>query len=394
MRLKYGNIERLGKDHYRVSFELPRGEDGKRRRKRKNVRGTRQEAQAVLVRMLAEHGYSPDASDMTVEEFYEAVYRPRMENLAPNTVKGYKAAWKRNVQPLFGHMVMAEVTAQDLERGLSTIDAPGTQRNAYKLLCRIFNLAYKRDYIRSNPVHKDIQLKQVPAYTPSVYTTDELAEWTQAIRGQKYEPGLLCCAYGGLRLEEAFALFWDDIAFEGAYAVLHVTKALVRVDGVSHDAPTKTPRSVRRVYVGGYAAKRLEELRKPGHRPLVENKDGERSAPNSISKNYKLWCERHGVKYIPIKNLRTTYATLLKEGGQTDGMISSSLGHSNLQTAHRRYAMTTDTALASNADLFAGIVEGGKEVEKPSHDGNTSSNVPKCSLIDFEQIKKVSGFNR
>lgn len=58
------------------------------------------------------------------------------------------------------------------------------------------------------------------------------------------------------------------------------------------------------------------------------------------------------------------YATLLKEGGQTDGMISSSLGHSNLQTAHRRYAMTTDTALASNADLFAGIVEGEKEVEK------------------------------
>lgn len=168
----------------------------------------------------------------------------------------------------------------------------------------------------------------------------------------------------------------------------------MRVDGVSHDAPTKTPRSVRRVYVGGYAAKRLRELHKAGHRPLVENKDGERSAPNSISKNYKLWCERHSVKYIPIKNLRTTYATLLKEGGQTDGMISSSLGHSNLQIAHRRYAMTTDTALASNADLFAGIVEGEKEADETRHDRATSSNVPKCSLINFEQIKKVSGFNR
>lgn len=56
--------------------------------------------------------------------------------------------------------------------------------------------------------------------------------------------------------------------------------------------------------------------------------------------------------------------------------------------------MTTDTALASNADLFAGIVEGEKKADETRHDRATSSNVPKCSLIDFEQIKKASGFNR
>lgn len=88
-----------------------------------------------------------------------------------------------------------------------------------------------------------------------------------------------------------------------------------------------------------------------------------------------------------------SYRLLGMEKGRWPASTTLSWTHI-LSYNSRRYAMTTDTALASNADLFAGIVEGEKKADETRHDRATSSNVPKCSLIDFEQIKKASGFNR
>lgn len=382
-RSQLGSIERRSDGVYRVSFEISPDDSGKRRRVRKTVRGTRKDAELALARLLVEHGMYGDASEMTVGEFYLTVYSQHMERLEANTKRCYRQAWSV-IEPLFGIEKMESLPVQEIERRLWTIESPGTQRNAFKLLRQIYGLAYRRDYISRNPMEKDVQLRRMPDYTPETYSAEELADWSKAIRGIKYEPALLCCAFGGLRLEEAFALYWSDIERDGEYQIVHVTKALVHVDGKTIEKAPKTRKSERRVIAGGYAAARLGELRKRGkYVPLVDNGKGQRSSPASCSKNYKLWCMRHGVKYIPIKNLRTTYATLLKEAGQTDGMISSSLGHSTIQTAHKRYAMTTDKALERNADILAKAV------------GCMGSKVvPRCSLLDFSAIKKASEHSR
>ena len=88
MRAAMGAIQRLGKDHYKVSIEGERTPEGRRTRKTKTVRGTREQAEAVLARMKLDAGKQVDGSSMTLREYWEAFYEPTLSRVAPSTASG------------------------------------------------------------------------------------------------------------------------------------------------------------------------------------------------------------------------------------------------------------------------------------------------------------------
>lgn len=129
--------------------------------------------------------------------------------------------------------------------------------------------------------------------------------------------------------------------------------ALTEVAGKLHEGPTKTPESRRTVAIGGWPARRLLEL--SGEGPLVPDANDNRMAPNKISGEYRKLVEGRA-KYVPTKNLRTSYATIMQGLGASDALISRSLGHTNLQVDYDHYFAANQPAQMANARMLGDAV--------------------------------------
>ena len=349
MRAAMGAIQRLDTNRYRISIELKPGPDGKRRRKTKVVRGTRERAEIELAKMKLEAGRGID-QELTVSEYWDMFYWPSVQNLSPSTVNGYRHQYEKYVCPMFGDDNLNSLKARSIEAKLSEIEKPGAQRGAYKLLRQMVNEAYRDEVIESNPFHRRIRLKRMDKYQPEVLLIDDLPSWVDAIYGARVEPVLLVMLFGGLRREEACALYWSDFEFGIDACSVNVDKALVEVAGKLHEGPTKTADSRRRVYLAGYPAERLLELSVEG--PLVPDSNGNRMAPNKISNEYRTLMAGKEAKYVPMRNLRNSYATIMQGLGASDSLISKSLGHTNLKVDYDHYFAANEPAHLANARLL------------------------------------------
>ena len=353
MRSSIGSIQRLGKDRYRVSVEGRPKPDGTRTRRSKVVRGKRADAEAALARLVLESGGTPDM-DMTVSEYWDVFYRPSIQGLAPSTVHGYEHQYEKYVRPLFGDVRLNDLKARSIESALSAIERPGAQRGAFKLLRQMVNEAYRDELVDENPFHRRIRLRRAEKYEPDVLLLEDLPAWLQAVRGSRWEPVLLAMLFGGLRREEACALFWDDFEFGVDACAVRVDKVLVEVGGKVHEGPTKTPDSRRTVFIAGWPASRLLELAAEG--PLVPDANGRRMSPNRISNEYRKLLDGGDAKYVPMKNLRNSYATMMLGLGASDSMISKALGHTNLSVDYAHYFAANAPAHLANARMLGDAV--------------------------------------
>lgn len=356
MRSAMGSIQRLGKDYYRVSCEGRPKPDGSRNRPSEVVRGPRSKAEAVLARLILDNGGSIDA-EMTVSEYWETFYRPSIQGLSPSTVHGYEHQYEKYVEPMFGDVLLDSLTARTIESKLATIDKPGAQRGAYKLLRQIVNEAYKDEMVESNPFHRRIRLKRMEKYEPDVLLLDDIPAWAEAVRDSRWEPVLLCMLFGGLRREEACALYWSDVSYDSGMCSVRVDKTLTEVKGKLHAGPTKTPESKRTVFLVGYPAERLWAIEPQGPmHPLVPDSNGKRMAPNKISNEYRKLIKKSGAKYVPMRNLRNSYATIMQGLGASDSLISKSLGHTNLNVDYAHYFAANMPAHMANARMLGDAV--------------------------------------
>lgn len=341
-----GSIQYLDKGRYRVFIEDTPDKDGKRRRRSKVVRGTRHDAEVELAKMKLDAGKRID-DELTLSEYWAVFYEPTLSRLAPSTQDGYRKSWKRLVEPLFGDSRMSELRARDIERGLLTIEKPGQQRNAFKLMRQMYNEAYRDEMVDENPFLRRIRLSRMEKYQPELLTVDDLPAWIAAVRGSKWEPVLLVMLFGGLRREEACALFWEDFEFGVSECLVRVDKALTETNGKLHEGPTKTPDSTRSVYLCDWPAERLLEL--AGEGPLVPDANGNRMAPDKISSEYRKMMQKSDAKYVPMRNLRNSYATMMLGMGVSDSLISKSLGHTNLNVDYSHYFAASARAQQANA---------------------------------------------
>lgn len=353
MRAAMGAIQRLDANRYRVSIELP-PVDGKRKRKTKVVRGTRSEAETVLARMKLDAGKRVDTDGITLSAYWDAFYEPTLSRVAPSTASGYRYTWDGLVRPLFGDREMGDLKAREIERGLLTIEKPGAQRNAYKLLRQMYNEAWRDELVDENPMQRRIRLKRMEHYEPEILLLDDLPSWLDAIRGSKFEAVLVCMLFGGMRREEACALFWEDFEFGVDACSARVDKTLTEVRGKVVEGPTKTAESTRSVFFAGWPASRLLELSDMG--PLVPDANGKRMRPDKVSKEYRKLVESNGAKYVPMKNLRNSYATIMQGLGASDSLISKSLGHTNLKIDYAHYFAANAPAQMENARMLGDAV--------------------------------------
>lgn len=100
-----------------VRIELPGGLDGKRRRK--VVRRAKRADAVVVMRELKKELHKAGdlaTSSVTLEVWSEHWLEKRAEKLAPNTITGYRTAFRDYINPLLGNKRLDKITTTDVKQ--------------------------------------------------------------------------------------------------------------------------------------------------------------------------------------------------------------------------------------------------------------------------------------
>ena len=344
-RSQFGTVQAVSDGKWRIFWQ-----QGGRKRS-KTIHGSREDAEIAL----AQHKLDSKGTveDVTLNEYWKIAVEPTFINLSERTIYDYERLWTVELQPRFGSCRFSQLNWRFVERNLQEIASAVVQRDSYRLLKKVCNLALRDGLLKSNPVDRSIRLKPYKKKEKVVFLPDELFQIIE--KGHKYKH-FYCVMLeigGGLRHEEACAVTQGDISRleQGGrlYAVINIDKALTTVGGKKVLKGTKNGFSVREVVIGEPFASVLLSMvdRLPISDPATHQAN-----PVTISRNWKRYCANNDIRYAPFSNMRTMFSTLHAEAGSLDSLVSLAMGHSGGTTRSRNYMAQTRAGMILIADSY------------------------------------------
>ena len=361
-----------GRDVWEVAVSSGYRADGRQRRVSRRVHGTERDADTALGALAVEMGRSPHVGDsMTLGGYWEAYYRPSLDELAHATAEGYEAAWRNHVGPRFATRDMASISRVEVRGWLLSIRAPSARRNAMKLLRQVLNAAMDDELLDAHPLMRPVRLPQPRRERVRLWGAEEVMACVGHMRRDprmsRFLPPVLLMAGGGLRREEAVAAERADCAWVadadgGCVCLVSVERAYTPRDGYKE---TKTAQSRRVVAIPDPFASMLDETL-PECGPAVWPRALARSwrpyDPDVMSKAWHSMFSCHGgaldLPYITINQLRATHETLMQRAGVEDSVLSSFHGHSQISTDYRHYLSPDVGTYIDAARLFGESLSG------------------------------------
>jgi integrase len=365
-----GSIRRRGKRSWELKFDTP-SDDGRRRTRYVTVKGTRQDAQRELTKLLgqADAGSLPPADARTVAEHIRA-WLDGPNGLSRKTLERYRELAERQIIPFIGgHRLQrlsvqavrewhADVAAKPYAKGRTL--SPRTIGHAHRVLHRALALAVENEVLARN-VASVVGPPKVEAREVAILTTDEIALVLERMRGHALEPIVTLALTAGLRRGEILALQLGDLDLEAA--TLRVQRSLeeTHAGGLQFKAP-KSAAGVRTIALPALVLRehrrKLLELRlalgqgKPDESTLLfgNPEDGAPRSPDNLTTAWRWACRKLGLPPISFHGLRHCHASLLIAGGVDVVQASKRLGHSKPGTTLNVYSHVlerTDRAAAT-----------------------------------------------
>lgn len=348
-RSQFGTIQGKGAGVWRIFWQ----QGGKKRSE--TVHGSREDAEIAL----AQHKLDSKGAveDVTLAEYWKIAVVPTFKTLSERTVYDYERLWRVELEPRFGSMRFSQLNWRLVERNLQEIASAIVQKDSYRLLKKVCNLALRDGLLKTNPVDRSIRLKPYKSKEKVIFTPEELLETIEKGMRYKHFYCVLLEIGGGLRHEEACAVTQGDISsFESGgrlYAAINIDKALTTVGGKKVLKDVKNGFSVREVVIGEPFASALLSIvdRLPAQDPMTCQAN-----PVTISRNWKRYCANNGLRFAPFSNMRTMFSTLHAEAGSIDSLVSLAMGHSGGSTRSRNYLKQTRAGMILIADNLTDYV--------------------------------------
>lgn len=126
---------------------------------------------------------------------------------------------------------------------------------------------------------------------------------------------------------------WEDVDRDTGKA--RILRGRHYVDGRVVTLPPKTARSAGVVYVPDFWMGRMRDL----HQEAGWLCD---RSPAWVAQSFKRHCLRNGPPWVPMTNLRHSWATQALERGVSIEEIMMYLGHTNIDTSYEHYLRRTD----------------------------------------------------
>lgn len=349
-RSSWGSIRKVRQGTYLLRYPLPPDPaTGKRRQGAETVHGTKADASRRLAQLRLEHGGTGRAC-ITVGECWERHFAKRhMPTLAPSTQRGYLNAYRANIEPAFGSVPLDEVGRSDIQEWLDGMTY-GAARGSLAVLRTLYTYAVGAELTDHDETHRKYRMPKAASgrrVSAEVHTEPELVAILRQCAGESWEAAYILSAFGGLRREEAFGAKWEDVDFAEGHAVVHVRRGVQFIGGKAVETAPKTEGSERDAVIPAPYSERLKELfwEQIGDTWLAEAY-GDPPNPDAGAAAYRRWHVSKPIKYVPWKNLRNSYATMLHARGIDLATVARLLGHTTPTTTYRHYDRPSAEQLA------------------------------------------------
>lgn len=351
-----GHIRKRGSGTWTVVVSL--GTDpstGKRKRKWISVRGTKNEAEQVLTKILAQRdtGLEISGRNTRAREWFEHwVAEVLPKRVRPSTLAGYSSLVKNHLIPSLGSIKLSDLSATHLEAMISAMRNKGlsenTCRHAWVVVGRSLKDAERRGLVSRN-VARLLDPPRVEKFEidlPSKRQVQEIIESTPSELRILFD----LMSRTGVRRGEALAIRWDDVDLDSA--TLSVVRSARRASaGVVVFEQPKTARGRRAVALDDYCvrilrAHRAEQLERIvglgpdyGDQSVVfTNEVGEPIDPDVATRRFKKAAKSVGLENTRLQDLRHFHATELMAADVHPKIVQERLGHSSVAFTLDRYS--------------------------------------------------------
>jgi integrase len=413
VKVVIGTVERRGKNSFRLTVSGGIDSKGNRIRHRKTIqvqakseKAQQKEAEKALSEFVleVEKGEYFGQGKMTLKDFAEKWVKEYAEKeLAPKTLHRYQEMLELRIIPILGHLPIDKIRPMHLVEFYNALAedgarkdkvkvdgkmqikpgglSPQTIRHHHRLLSTIFSTAVQWQLLRDNPAGR-VRPPKVPKTEVASYDEEQTTAMLASLDGEplKFKVAVMIALTTGCRRGELLALKWNDIDFNNNF--IRIDESAQYIPGKGHitkdpknesskrtvPVPSsmmpllkkyKSEQNQDKLNIGSQWQKGLKErlgadYEDPGN--LFTTWDGGPMFPDTLSKLFREFIEKHNLPKITFHGLRHTAATLLIGKGVQDLTVSALLGHSDPGTTKRIYAKSLKSAERAAADMMESII--------------------------------------
>lgn len=269
-----------------------------------------------------------ETADLWWEESYE--------QLASQTIKGYKPAMARAIEE-FGNDPIDVIQPKDIQQFYKEMALRGfsskTIANHRIVLNQIFNFAILEGDIQYNPCVSVKLPKAAKKQTREAASTTDEDKILQSDHEWLFP---LFALLTGLRKGEILALQWKDIDFESN--VIHVTKSIEHIGEEPRVKTPKTESGTRIVPLLSVLKEKIEPHKGKPNQFIFSEDDGKTPLRNKrYQKLFTDYCKEVGIS-CTAHQLRHSYATIAVEEDVNPKDLQNALGHADITTTMNIYA--------------------------------------------------------
>lgn len=315
-----------------------------------------------------EHSNINFPGEMTVKSWFDYWISMKKRTVRPNTVRNYTERYNRNIHPVIGGLLLADVKPIQCQTIMNQMSDEGYRTSTiYQTRIALYNMfdyACQNDVIMKNPcngmVKSDIGK---PSKKIEPLTLEQQRKFVKEIEGNSYENQYKFLLQTGLRTGELIGLKWSDIDFENRTMLVSRSMEYRHSTGEWRVGPTKSKSGCRTVPLTNEAIDILKRQKKKNSEfgiVSIEWSDivflCKKGSPvkNSTydSMLFKL-CDKIGLPRFSMHVLRHTFATRCIEAGMKPKTLQTILGHSNIGITMNLYVHTTEDEKIKEIDKIS-----------------------------------------
>jgi integrase len=377
-----GHIQRRGKRSWRIKFDLGRDPtSGKRQTHYHTFRGTKKQAEAEAVRLMAtaNTGQYVEPNKITVREFVERWLRDwATPNVSNKTYTRYEQLLRKHVCGRLGERPIQKVTAAHLQGLYAALQRDGKGEkggleprsclHVHRVVHRVLGHAAQWGVVHQN-VAALVDAPTVKAKEIEILTAQQVQAVLATLRGRSLYPIVAVALGTGMRRGELLALRWQDVDLDGAKLRVERSLEQTKRGGLVFKAPkTRHGRRTVTLPLSTVAELRVHWARQqeqrlalglgkaPEDSLVFATWDGSTRSPNALTKEWATAMKAAGIK-ATLHSLRHTHASTLIASGLDVLTISRRLGHGSpaiTLTVYGHLFITDDRAASIMEQAFAG----------------------------------------
>jgi len=379
-----GSIIRRGRRSWRLKFEAGERDTstGKRRTRYVTVHGTKKQAQAELIRLLAqvENGTAVDPLRVSVADYIRGWFDCDTD-LSPKTLERYRQLAEQQIIPHLGSMPLQKLRPSQVHDWHAVLLRGGgkngralsarTVGHAHRVLHRGYQRALHLEIVARNPAHV-VQPPKPKVVDVEILSAEQIADVLARLDGHPLHPIATLALGTGLRRGELCGLAWGALDLDAA--VVRVERSLEETAAGLRFKPPKTRHGRRSVslpapvveVLRAHRGAQLEQrlllgLGRPSPGDLVFTlPDGSPWPPDKLSRDWGNVVRLRRLPRVMFHALRHSHASALIAAGVDVVTVSRRLGHGSPAITLSIYAHRFGNTDMAVAHVMAGALMGAK----------------------------------